>query len=250
MSWGTGWKVSFGNLWSIVLALGLMTGPVSAGMVLLVEDQQLGGSTFIVLDDFDGPTGTATGLGVSNRTDSRAGDGQVGHTTSIGVFNLTVSTGISKPNADHGEIDLNIYVSSSAAGSLRILLTDTHFASAAGASLISGHIGGTTGGSVSYRYGLDLGNGEGQFTQASSPIGPFTGGAFNHDSSLPVNLDELFAISTEVVVSHGSGSRTTGLDIQVITTILPPETTTIPEPASMVLVGAAGLALVRRRKIS
>jgi hypothetical protein len=244
---GTGWKFSCKALFSALLAIGLMAGPASAGMVLLLQDQKVGGTTYIVLDDFDGPNGSATGLGVSNRNDSRTGDGQVGLTTSIGVFNLTVSTGVSKPNADPGELDLNIYVSSTAAGSLRILLTDTDFMSGVGLSQITGHIGGTTQGSVSYRYGVDPGNGEGLFTQAVSPIGPFTAGAFNHDSLLAVNLDDSFSISTEVVVTHGSGFRSTGLDIQTVATILPPETDIIPEPAVISLLGLAGLALVRRK---
>jgi hypothetical protein len=230
---------SFGwNLRSLIGGLALSSALLvpatksDAAMVLLVQNVTQG-LTSIVVDDFDGPIGTVTGLGLSNKLDNRAGDGQVGLVAAIGNFTLTVTTGVSKPILTNGAMDVHMAVrSTGTGGTLRVILTDTDFVSAAGLTLISGHIGGTTEGSVSYRFGVDLANVEGAFTQSSGPQGPLTGTNFDGDTTLPITLDSLFSLSQEVTIVHGSGTKRTGLDFFLAANIIPGGGDPIPEPAA------------------
>jgi hypothetical protein len=125
------------------------------------------------------------GAGNSALLSDTDGDGVITYSGTLGVWNLNVTTGVSKPfigGVTTPKMDLNsVNASTRAGGVLTIMLTDTDFypdPTWSSTKLISG-IGGTTIGTVSLDQILDEGNAEFPLLGAaelSVSTGPLTGG--------------------------------------------------------------------------
>lgn len=117
--------------------------------------------------------------------DSMPNNGVISYSGALGNFPINVSTGMSKPalgSATVSQMDLNsVDLANNGGGTLTITLADTGFVGNGQTNFI-GRIGGTTQGTVSFQYYLDLDN-DGLLStgtdQLISNFGPFTGGAFS-----------------------------------------------------------------------
>jgi hypothetical protein len=169
--------------------------------------------------------------------DGGAGDScaQVGCVTwigSVGVWNINVDTGLTKPvtgTSTHIDMDLAFAAHSTGSGTLSVTWSDDGYMLSGG---LLTEIGGTTGGTVVHN---TLVNG--------SPIlsdGPFGPGAFSGTATGTVTLNPADVFSLQVVMNH-TGSQTTTGDCHG---------EGVPEGGSAVaLLGMAlfGLGLLRRK---
>lgn len=223
------------------LSLAVFASTSDAGLVLVIEDLSSGGTKIIVLVDFDGGVGTATAAGNSTHADGMSGDGIVMYAGSIGVFNVQISAGTSKPiigNAWLARLDLlNMSVSSTAAGKLHIMVTDTDYLlTTDGPRRYSLGVGGTTDGTVVATAHYDTANVE--FGAGTSIVsGSLTGNPFmyyGHGSEEP---NGKFSMTVAVYIEHRQG-QATSFDALA----------QVPEPASLVLVGLGFAGFASRRR--
>jgi VPDSG-CTERM motif len=170
--------------------------------------------------------------------DGDARPGVVSWSGTIGVWNLNIDTGITKPqigSATQPQMDLNFTAQSTAAGTLTLTFTDSGF-NASGVGVDT--IGGTQpNGSVTDNIQLNGVN--------VMSIGPLTGGAFSGSTSGPITLGVIDVLGLQVVINHTASGITTGN-----------KNFTVPDGGSAVallgiaLTGLEGVRrLIRRRKI-
>jgi PEP-CTERM motif-containing protein len=219
----------------------LAFGPQAAKAqgLLFLNDLGIGlGAEVIILDG--APIGTATPLGLTTASDGLA-DGLISYAGGVGggVFTVNVTTGISKPIIGPNKIDLNsVNVSTTGGGVLDVGFSDIGF-TFAGSPGVKNAIGGTTVGTVTAQYFVDPANG--YFTGQSGAQGPFGPGAFSGTASFnAVGLGTPFSISEIATITH-TGVGATSFNM---------ETSVVPEPTSLVLLGAGflGSALLRRKR--
>lgn len=162
--------------------------------------------------------------------------------TSIGVWTINVSTGLSSspiPNIDLNSVDV-----STAAGNLTILLGDTDFTQGPGTHPVSltSAIGGTTNGTVQWHSGLNDSNlnpaTAGCCDQVGTLYGPAGSGAFSQTNGDLYSADGTFALALEVTIHH-TGAGTTSFDYEG----------KVPEPATLLLMsfGLLTVGALRRR---
>jgi hypothetical protein len=226
----------------IVCATLLAVSPqVATAGLLFLDDTAIGVTPEVIILD-GAPIGTATPLGLTTASDPIA-DGLITYAGGVGagVFTVNVTTGISKPIIGPNQIDLNsVDVSTTGGGTLRIGFGDIGFTYAG--DHVENLFGGTTVGTISAQYFVDPANG--YFTGQSGNQGSFGPGAFSGTASFDaVGLGTPFSISEIVTFTH-TGSGATSFDLQ---------TSVVPEPSSLLLLGAGllGGALLRgKRKAS
>jgi len=206
------------------LSLFLGSAPAMADMWLSLDD---GAGNSVLLGDANG-------------------DGLIAYTGSLGVWNLSVTTGVSKPflgGVMEPMLDLNsISASTASGGTLTIMLTDTDFQPVptwTSTSLISG-FGGTTDGTVWLDQILDEGNAE--FAglgdaELSVSLGPLTGGIGGSFSDGGIACGPLvsgpFSLTEIAVIKHTEAGLTS----------FDATSTVVPVPGA-VLLGMLGLGAV------
>jgi len=176
-------------------------------------------------------------------------DGVVTYNGALGVFNINVSTGLSKPvfaaNSGFAKMDLNSVNVSSAAGTLTIELTDTNFPAFQEGDLI-GHIGGTTNGTLEAWGYKNASNQEFDISNPAAQVhlGPFNPPAFSDTESAPHGPLPTYSMTQVVTITHTSAGQSTSFNYELINYA--------PAPAGIVLLAsgapAFAIAWLRRRK--
>ena len=156
--------------------------------------------------------------------------------TNVGVWNLAISTALSKPlsgSATAPVMDLSVQANSTAAGSLRLVFSDNGFGPAAGTLLakLTGSVVTGAGGTDSYAVYGDPANVVGATTVLIASTGtlafPISGTALG-----PLGLGAPFSLTqVEQIVASGATFINTDASFSVV-----------PEPGVMGL-GALGLAV-------
>jgi hypothetical protein len=174
-------------------------------------------------------------------TDNGAGDqnllaGTIAYYGAVGVFNISITTGVSKPqlgNSYEAIMDLSsLQVSTFGAGSLTISLSDTDYeliASSPPFGTAKTDMSGVTRGTIEYATFFDSTNK--QFgTEVLLAEGEGSG-AFSANPSLTVLLPSSpgkFSLTSIVTITHDAGdSSSINLDLSVST----------PEPGTLLLLG-------------
>ena len=185
-------------------------------------------------------------------TDGGAGDtdgavnGVVSYNGSLGgatVWTVNVTTGITYPvlgSQTVPHMDLNsVNVSSSAGGNLTIMFSEVNYGG--GGGVASAVIGGTASGLVQYSTYADASNtlfGMGINMTNSPNLGP---GGFTDTTAGGFAVGGPYSLTQVVTVSHGDGGDSSSFNAEL----------TVPEPASLMLLGSGLLGLAAwRRKVS
>jgi hypothetical protein len=172
--------------------------------------------------------------------------GQIVVSGSLGVWNINVSTGLTKPvtgNATNPKMDLNTTNVSTAAGTLTIKFTDDGFGPIPNGTTFADSIGGTTNGTVTATELYDANNGTKGFFSGTqiAILGPFSGPSFSgNTTSSGVAGTAPFSLTQVVTITH----TTAGL------TSLDYSKSVVPEPSAFLLMGSglAGLGYLRLRR--
>jgi hypothetical protein len=161
--------------------------------------------------------------------------------TNVGVWNLAISTAVTKPlmgSTTDPVMDLDITAVSSAAGSLRLVFSDNGFGPATGIlrAIVTGHIASGAPGSVTYDVYGDSANVIGATTVhiASAGTTPFPTSA---SGAGPLLLPTPFSL-TQVETLVASGPTTINTDASF---------SVVPEPTSIALTGLGLTVCLLRR---
>ena len=228
------------------MALTVVAGQSMAGAILVLDDSTVAGINDVLVMD-DTAAGVVTPFGTTTHADSNAVAGVVTFSgTTGGIFDVNVTTGISKPVIGPRKIDLNsVNVNSSGAGTLTLGFSDIDFVtptSGASHNFVS-HIGGTTNGEVTALWAVDDSNSYFATSGAVGTQGPFSGGAFSATDTISTVVSTPFSISQIVVIDHSTGGSITSFDMEV---------SEVPEPAVLGLLGFGllGVGMAKRRRQS
>jgi hypothetical protein len=179
--------------------------------------------------------------------DASSAAGAVTWIGSIGAWTLNTITGVTKPVVGFSDLpilDLNFFATSSGAGTLTIMFTETDFAGSNGWANLN--IGGTTAGTVTYSaYGVAFGasrNTPFDTTRHLGTIGPLSGPAFSAAKTQTFlgGQSAPFSLTQVITITH-SGAADTGGNARL----------RIPEGGSSALLlvgGIASLGILRRSR--
>ena len=243
-------KQQFTILMIIAFAVGVLAPAAHAGLILALDDLGTPGLDALIVDD--AVLGTLTKLGSSNTLDSFPGVGIVNFMGPLGVFNINVTTTISKPvigGPMEAILELNSVNVSGGAGMLRIMATDTDYLLATQPDMhtLTSMIGGVTDGTVTLEQILDLADNQFAIGPPSpNPVtlglqGPFGPDAFTNTASVDFLLgSDRFSLTEVVTIVHTGGFDITSFDVESSVAL-------VPVPAAVILgilgLGVAGLKL-------
>lgn len=199
-------------------------------------------------DISDGATTTAFAEG--GALDESLDPGRIEFNDSIGVFNIVLATGLSKPiigSETEAVLDLlSLSLSSTAGGSLTIKMTDTDFTQANYMGFMTTNIGGTSTGSVNIKTYIDSTNTAfgTETLLADLDVADFSSSgiaAFAGHKSGWINTGAPYSLTMIVTVSHDNAGDLTSFDAEL---------RVLPEPAALALfgIGLTGLGLISRRR--
>lgn len=204
------------------------------------------------LDDGSGPVFVTDG-GVG---DTSGTTGIITFNGTVGSFNISVTTGVSKPEIgtpNQAKLDLNsLQISGGGPGTLSIRLTDTDFTQT-GVDVATSLAAGVTGGSVAVSTYIDRSNAEFGTGEVLTDFGVFGPGSFSAGDTVslapPVNPSGAapFSMTLAVTVIHTADWQITTFDAGIMTDLVVDD---IPAPASILalLPGLLGLGYLRRRR--
>jgi hypothetical protein len=167
-------------------------------------------------------------------SDNGAGDlnpatGELTLSTNVGVWSLSISTGVTKPalgGVTNPVMDLVIQASSTGAGSLTYTFSDNNFGSAPGTlkAAVSGHVISGAPTTVDYSVYGDQGDTVGALTTLLTTTGTTPLPVLTSNSG-PLALSSQFSLS-QVVQLTASGSSAVSMDASL---------SVIPEPSTTAL---------------
>ena len=192
----------------------------------------------MILSD-DAAINFPTGLGNTNTLDSWPGLGTLSFLGTVGVFDVNVTTGVSKPEIGPDRLVLNSINVSSGAGSLKILLIDTEYTGSYPSYLAEW--GGTTDNTVGFKFFHDENDNEppALVSTFSSPTeGP---GDFSGDGTFGIVPSGSYSLAIEATVVHTEENQETSFNAKL---------TPVPVPPAVWLFasGLLGLVGIARRK--
>ena len=179
--------------------------------------------------------------------DANSAAGAVTWIGSIGTWTLNTITGVTKPVVGFSDLpilDLNFFATSSGAGTLTIMFTETDYAGTLGWANM--YIGGTTSGTVNYSaYGVAAGasrNTAFDTTRHLGTIGPLSGPVFSAAKTQTYlgGQNAPFSLTQVITITH-NGAGETGGNARL----------RVPEGGSSVLMlvgGVASLGILRRSR--